>query len=143
VAYYDQIAALYARHARAEISSDALLAERAAIFTKAERTLAREQGDLNNVTLANEMTYSRHYPYLDTVFEALGRDLARTVEFFRHVDRMKPSRTAVMQRHGIAVEESVESIRAYEASVVETIAGALAESQSTGRAQGVAYRDGR
>jgi len=143
VTYYDQLAALYARYERAEISSDALLEARAAIFMEAERALDREQGDLNNLTLANEMTYSRHYPYLESVFKALGQDLARTVAFFRHVDRTKPSRAAIMKRHRIAAEESVESIRAHEASVVETIARALAESRTAGGAQGVAYRDAR
>jgi hypothetical protein len=128
VTYYEQLAALYARHERAEISSDALLKERAAIFAKAEHALERQQGELNNVTIANEMTYSRHYPFLQGVFEALGRDLARTVAFFRHVDRIKPSGAAVMKQHGITTEKSVDFIRAYEAAMVETTRKALAES---------------
>jgi hypothetical protein len=48
-----------------------------------------------------------------------------------------------MKRHRIAAEESVESIRAHEGSVVETIARTLAESRTAGGAQGVAYRDVR
>ena len=71
------------------------------------------------------MTYSRHYPFLESVLDALGRDLALTVAFFKHVDRIKPSHAAVMKQHGIDIENSVEFIRAYEAAVVETIKRAL------------------
>jgi hypothetical protein len=130
ITYYSQLATLYARHQRAEISSEALLRERSAIFRTAERVLGGPRGELNNVGIANDMTYSRHYPFLESVFDALGRDLARTVAFFRHVDQVKPSRAAVMKRHRIATEKSVEFIRAYEAAVVETIRQALQESRS-------------
>ena len=128
IAQYEQLARLYARYERNEISSDALLRERAAFFRNALRPLAWSKGELNNVSLANHITYSRHYPFLESVFDALGRDLARTVAFFRHVDKIKPSRAAVMRRHRIAAESSVEFIRAYEADVVETIRKALTES---------------
>lgn len=121
IAQYEQLARLYARYERNEISSDALLRERAAFFRNALRPLAWSKGELNSVSLATHMTYSRHYPFLESVFDALGRDLARTVAFFRHVDKIKPSRVAVMRRHRIAEESSMESIRAYEAAVVETI----------------------
>ena len=121
IAQYERLAGLYARYERNEISSDALLRERAAFFRKALRPLAWSKGELNNVSLATHMTYSRHYPFLESVFDALGRDLARTVAFFRHVDKIKPTRVAVMQRHRIAEENSMEFIRAYEAAVVETI----------------------
>jgi hypothetical protein len=131
ITYYDQLAALYARHQRAEISSEALLYERRAIFSRAERLLGGPQGELNNVVLANEMTYSRHYPFLESVLDALGGDLARTVEFFRQVDRAKPSKAAVMQHHRIASEESVDFIRAYEAAVVQTVTRVFREA--TGR----------
>ena len=121
IAQYERLAGIYARYERNEISSDALLRERAAFFRKALRPLAWSKGELNNVSLATHMTYSRHYPFLESVFDALGRDLARTVAFFRHVDKIKPTRVAVMQRHRIAEENSMEFIRAYEAAVVETI----------------------
>jgi len=127
ISYYDQLASLYARHERAEITSDALMRERDAIFRKAERALDWTQGELNNVGIANDMTYSRHYPLMESVFEALGRDLARTVAFFMHVDKIKPSKAEVMKRHRIAREQSAEFIRAYEAAIVETIRKALPE----------------
>ena len=130
IAYYDQLALLAARHQRAEISSDAFLRERAALFKKAERPLAWTGRELNNVGLANDMTYSRHYPYLERVFDALGRDLARTVAFFRRVDQIKPSGASVMRRYRIADEHSIEFVRAYEAAVVETIEKALSESRT-------------
>ena len=80
---------------------------------------------MNNVTIANEMTYSRHFPFLESVHDALGQDLARTVTFFSQVDRIKPSKAAVMKERGIADETSVQFVRAYEAALVATIREAL------------------
>lgn len=124
---YEQLAALYARYHRKEISEDALLRERAAFYRKAERRLSWQRGELNNVSLANDMTYSRHYPLLERVYEALGSDLARTVAFFREVDRHKPTPVAVRKRHRLLTETSVEFIRAYEAAVAEAIEKELAK----------------
>jgi hypothetical protein len=124
--YYERLAALYARHQRAELSSEALLRERGAIFQQAARALARGEDEMNNVTIANEMTYSRHYPFLESVFDAMERDLARTVSFFMHVDRIKPPPGAIMKTHGIADADSVQFLRAYETALVTTIREALA-----------------
>jgi hypothetical protein len=126
-AFYEELERLYARHRRGEISTEALLGERARILDRAERELAWEKGALNNVAIANDMTYSRHFPFLEGVLDALGRDLARTVAFFRHVDAIKPSRAAVRKKHRLEDEHSVEFIRAYEAEVLETIERALRE----------------
>ena len=126
IVHYDQLATLYARYERKEVTEYALMRERAMILSKARRALSWKKGLLNNVGLASDMTYSRHYPFLESVFDALGRDLARTVAFFKHVDRIKPSRAAVTKQHGIATEDSAEFLRAYEAAVVETIKKALA-----------------
>ncbi len=125
-AFYEQLEVLYARHARQEIPATALLEERARIFARAERAIAWERGSLNNVGIANDMTYSRHFPLLDSVFIALDRDLARTVAFFRQVDARKPSRASVMKRHGLKSDRSVEFIRAYETAVVQLIEQTLA-----------------
>jgi hypothetical protein len=126
--FYEQVARLYGRYGRKEMSSDDLLRERAAMFRKVEKELAWRRGALNNVGLANDMTYSRHYPFLEKVYDALGGDLRRAVEFFRQVDKIKPSRAAVMKRNRIADEKSVELIRAYEAEVISAIERALADA---------------
>ena len=131
IGHYEQLAMLYARYERKELSADTLLRERARLFSRAERDLAWKKGPLNNVGIASDMTYSRHYPFLESAFDALGRDLARTVAFFRHVDRIKPSRAAVMKERKLATEESLEFIRAYEAAVVETIRKALTDTRMT------------
>lgn len=120
-AYYDRLAALYARHARGELTTQALLDERAGIFEQAERSLAWDRGSLNNVGIANDMTYDRYFPYLESVYLALGSNLGATVAFFRRIDALKPSRASVMKRLGLQSEKSVEFIRAYEAAVLETI----------------------
>jgi hypothetical protein len=75
------------------------------------------------------MTYSRHYPRLAHVHDALGGDLARTVEFFRKVDRMRPTEAAIMKKHRIKSATSLEFIRAYEEAVIDTIERALAQSR--------------
>jgi len=121
ISYYSQLAALYARHERGELSVEGLMQARAAILRRAERSLEWKRGELNNVALATDMTYSRHYPLHERVHDALGRDLARTVAFFKEVDRLKPAPAAVMKRRRIASQSGVEFIRAYEAAVVETI----------------------
>lgn len=124
---YDQLTVLYARFHRNQISEEALLKERAAFYRRAERKLSWQRGKLNNVSIANDMTYSRHYPLLERAYEALGSDLARTVAFFREVDRHKPTPVTVRKRHRLLTETSVEFIRAYEAAVVETIEKELAK----------------
>jgi len=126
--HYEQMEMLYARYDRKELSEDALMRERGRILGRATRALAWKQGPLNNVGLASHMTYSRHYPFLETVFDALDGDLARTVAFFRRVDRIKPTRAAVMRQYRMATEESAEFIRVYEAAVIETISKVLAET---------------
>ena len=126
-AVYEQLETLYGRYRRKEMSADELLKERAALYRKAGKALAWRRGALNNVGLANDMTYSRHYPYIVSVYEALGRDLERTVAFFKRVDAIKPARQAVMKQYRIESKNSVELIRAYEAEVVKTVEKALAE----------------
>jgi len=127
-ALYEELAGHYAQYQRSELSEQALLKERARVFRKAERALAWRRGTLNNVGMANEMTYSRHYPLLESVYDALGRDLARTVAFFRRVDAVKPSPKKFMGEHGFATKDSVDFIRAYEEEVVRTIEAVLAKT---------------
>ena len=124
--FYEQLAALYARHDRREMSSQTLLKQRQIIFRKAERELSRPKGSMSNVWMANTMTYSRHYPLVERVFDALGRDLARTILFFRYVDSVKPSEEEVTARHGLNAQSGLDFIRAYEAAVAETIEHTLA-----------------
>jgi hypothetical protein len=125
-ANYGQLEALYARYARGELAAQALLEERVRILARAERTLAWEGGLLNNVGIANDMTYSRHFPFLEDVFIALGRDLGTTVAFFRKVDAMKPARAAFLKQHRLKSEQSLEFVRAYEEAVLETVRKELA-----------------
>jgi len=125
--YYEQLEQLYRRYDRGDLAGEALLAERARLFAVAERLLGQERGSLNNVGIANDMTYSRHFPELEGVFLALGRDLRRTVLFFRKVDAIKPSRESVMRQRKLRKHQEIELIRAYEAAVLETIRKSLAE----------------
>jgi hypothetical protein len=75
---------------------------------------------MNNVLLANSMTYSRHYPFVEEVFAALGRDVARFVAFFREVDASRPRSEEILRHAGLKTAESVDYLRAYEKSVVES-----------------------
>jgi hypothetical protein len=133
IAYYTQLETLYARYVRGEITADALLQERAVVFGAAEKSLGWIKGGLNNVGLANDMTYSRHYPFMESVFDALGRDLPRTITFFRHVDKIKPDPDSVIKNLRLR-PNSVEFVRAYEAGVVEATRKALIKAE--GKEQG-------
>jgi len=124
--YYAQLEALYGRYARKEITPDALLDGRAAIYRDASGPVGVPASRLNNVRIANGMTYSRHYALIETVFEAQGSDLGRTVAFFRRVDKAKPPRAAIMKRAGVNSEKTLAFVRAYEQAVVETIRKELA-----------------
>jgi len=126
-AVYDQLVPVYARYYRNEISPDALLAERAAIFKKSYRALGPTRAQPNNVIIANDMTYSRHYSLMEKVYEALGRDLARTVAFFRLVDKAKPTPAEVLKKYRLKSEKGLDFIRAYESEVVMTIEKVLAD----------------
>jgi hypothetical protein len=77
------------------------------------------------------MTYTRHYPFLESIHDALGGDLARTVDFFVRVDRAKPARPAVLKRMKLNDPKSIEFVRAYETIVVETAEKLLKESGTT------------
>ncbi len=123
--WYRQLEALYARHQRGEISADALLRERATLFVSAEQPLGFGKGELNNVSLASNMTYSRYYPQIEEAFEMNGRDLARTVAFFRKLDAAKPLAAAVQKQQRIDDARSVEFLRAYESTIIEKLRAAL------------------
>lgn len=125
-AFYEQLESLYARHGRGELSAQALLDERARVFAKAEKSLAWDKGSLNNVGIANDMTYSRHFPFLESVFIALNRDLGATVAFFRKVDALKPAKAAFLKQRRLKSEQSVEFVRAYEEAVLEIVRRELA-----------------
>jgi hypothetical protein len=99
--------------------------ERQTLFRLAERVLAREAGSLNNVSIATDMTYDRHYPLFVSIHDFLGSDLARTVHFFKTVDARKPAPEQVMKRQGLRDEKNLAFIRAYEAAVIDTIRAEL------------------
>lgn len=120
-AYYRRLASLYARYERRELPEEALLRERDLLLRLAERVLARAEGSLNNVSLAADMTYDRHYALVISVHELLGSELAPTVAFFRRVDALKPGRDDVMLRRRLADAASAGFVRAYEEAVLETI----------------------
>ena len=133
VGYYNQVEELYAQHARHEISAEGVLKTRARIFGAAERTFGWKKNAMNNVGLANEMTYSRHYQQLERVHEALGNDLAKTVAFFKVVDKRKPAPASVMKQLRISDAISVQFVRAYETAVVDTIETTLNAMPGTAR----------
>ena len=132
IRHYEALESVYGRYQRKEITADQLLRDRAEIFRRADAETGKKGADLNNVIIAYEMTYSRHYPFLESMHEALGRDLGRTVAFFKAVDKAKPTPEAVMKRHKIASQESVEFVRAYEHEVIEATRKALAELKNVG-----------
>lgn len=126
VSLYARLAALYALHASRKLDGEALLERRAALFRAAEREIDWPKDSMNNVWVANSMTYSRHYAAIDAVFDALGGDLARGIAFFRRVDRLKIAPEKLMAARRLSTERSVEFLRAYEEAVLRTTREALA-----------------
>jgi hypothetical protein len=130
IRYYEELAALYSAHAKLAAGSERdVLRKRADIMNRASRALGWESAEMNNVLLANAMTYSRHYPFVEEVFAALGRDVARTVAFFRAVDAERPRPEEVMRQNGLKSTESVQYLRAYEQSVLATARSVLRTHQ--------------
>ncbi len=125
VAHYRQLEALYGRYHRRELPFDALLAARSAVFSKLERALELEPGEINNISIASYMTYSRHHAHVEAVVDRVSPDLGRTVEFFRGVDARKPQAEQLMQSLGLRERKSLEFVRAYEQATLETIARSL------------------
>jgi hypothetical protein len=121
VVHYNQLEALYAAYYRRELSLEALMQARAVVFAKVERALELPEGEINNISMATYMTYSRHYAYLEGIVDGLGPDLARTVDFFRAVDARKPKLVELMQRLSIYDRKSLGLVRAYELAVIQTI----------------------
>jgi hypothetical protein len=126
-AIYEELEKRYLAYAKGQITAEVVLQDRARILARAERQLRWKRGSLNNVGLANEMTYSRHYPFLEEVHAALGNDLARTIAFFKRVDQAKPTPREAMKRLRLTSDWGVEFLRGYEAEVVKTIEKLLAE----------------
>ena len=129
IEWYSRVETLYARRQRGEINAELLLRERASLFEAAEKPLGFGHGELNNISLASNMTYSRYYPQIGDAYAMHGRDLARTVAFFRRLDAAKPAAAAAVQKKlGIEDARSIESLRAYEDAVMATLRAALRNS---------------
>lgn len=84
--HYQQVAALHERHARGEVDQAGLLRARAVLLSRAEAATGSPAGSLNNIVLANRMTYARHYAAIERAFERVGSDLGRLVALFQQVD---------------------------------------------------------
>ena len=124
VEWYAQVEALYARHGRGEITADALLIERTVLFSAAEQPLGFARGELNNVSLATNMTYSRYYTQIGAAFEANGRDLARSVTFFKMIDAGRRNGGAAQQQRRIGEARSAGFLREQEGAIINAIGSA-------------------
>lgn len=121
ISYYKRIEALYRRFERGEISHASLLDLRSREFARAERELKLEPGQLNNIGLANYMTYSRHYPALARIADAWRDDLPGMIQFFRMADARKPPKEVFLKRSGTTDEKNAQFLRIYEAAVLDSI----------------------
>ncbi len=119
-AHYAQLERLQERYVQREVTEAVFLKERAAIFRAAERALRWKPGDLNNVSIADELTYSRYHELAELVFEATGRDIGRTIAFFKKAAAELPDTEEVLEACSCE-ESSVEFVRAYEAAVAAVI----------------------
>lgn len=130
VGLYARLEKLYARHAQGGVALAPMLAERETIFRTAEQQLEWPAETMNNVWMANAITYARHYAALERAFDAQGRDLARFTAFMRRVDAAKPAPAAVRARYKVK-DGSVEYLRAYETAVMRNVDALLARDART------------
>jgi hypothetical protein len=122
VTYYRELERLYERFHRSELPFEDLLQSRAVVFGKLERALDLPPGEINNISFANYMTYSRHHAFLESAVARVGPDLAQVVAFFRALDGRKPSPEEVMKRLSLPGRENVDYVRGYERAIIEVIA---------------------
>ncbi|MGH8636091.1 MAG: hypothetical protein ACREUZ_03050, partial [Burkholderiales bacterium] len=121
VAHYREVERLYTRFHRNELPLEELMRARGVVFARLERALDLPAGEMNNISLANLMTYSRHYSRLEGAVDRIGPDLARVMAFFRAVDAAKPEPEALMRRLSTSDRKSLEFVRANEEAVIRTI----------------------
>ena len=121
VAHYREMERLYARFYRNELPLEDLMQARSIVFAKLERALGLDPGDMNNISLANRMTYSRHYGRLESAVDRIGPDLENVMAFFRAVDGAKPEPEALMRRLSTDDRKSLAFVRGNEEAVIRTI----------------------
>jgi hypothetical protein len=121
VASYREMERLYTRFYRNELSLEDLLQARSSVLAKLERALGLSAGEMNNISLANRMTYSRHYGRLESAVDRIGPDLAGVTAFFRAVDAAKPEPEALMRRLSTNDRKSLVFVRGNEEAVIRTI----------------------
>jgi hypothetical protein len=121
VAHYRELERLYTRFYRNELPLEDLLQARSIVFAKLERALDLPAGEMNNISLANRMTYSRHYGRLESAVDRIGPDLEAVMAFFRAVDAAKPDPEALMRRLSTDDRKSLAFVRGNEEAVIRII----------------------
>ena len=121
VAHYREVEALYARFHRRELSLDDLMQARGTVFAKLERALDLPAGEMNNISLASHMTYSRHYGRLEGVVDAPRPGPRAGGTYFRAIDAAKPTPEELMRKLSTSDRKSLEFVRANEDAVIRTI----------------------
>ncbi len=101
-----------------QMSARKFLERRAILFADVERKIGWKPGEANNVTLAEAVTYSRHYSRLEKIYVRLGGDLAAFVTHFKQLDPELAGIRRDLRRKGVTISQGAVYLNAYENAIL-------------------------
>ena len=116
---FEHVQAFFDESKKARLSDRRFLEQRAILFAEVERKIEWKPGDANNVTLAEAITYSRHYDRLEKIYVRLGSDLAAFVSHFQQLDPALAGIRRALRRKGLAESRGAAYLRAYENAILD------------------------
>lgn len=118
-AQFERVQAFFDEAKKARLSDRRFLEQRAILFAEVERKIEWKPGDANNVTLAEAITYSRHYDRLEKIYVRLGSDLAAFVSHFQQLDPALAGIRRALRRKGLTESRGAAYLRAYENAILD------------------------
>ena len=118
-AQFERVQAFFDETKKARLSDRRFLEQRAFLFAEVERKIEWKPGDANNVTLAEAITYSRHYDRLEKIYVRLGSDLAAFVSHFQQLDTALAGIRRALRRKGLTESRGAAYLRAYENAILD------------------------
>ena len=116
---FEHVQAFFDEAKKARLSDRRFLEQRAFLFAEVERKIEWKPGDANNVTLAEAITYSRHYDRLEKIYVRLGSDLAAFVSHFQQLDTALAGIRRALRRKGLTESRGAAYLRAYENAILD------------------------
>jgi hypothetical protein len=116
---FERVKAFFDEAKKNRMSDRRFLEQRAVLFADVERKIEWKPGDANNVTLAEAITYSRHYDRLEKIYLRLGGDLSAFVTHFQQLDPALAGIRRTLRRKGLTESRGAEYLHAYENAILD------------------------